>query len=41
MPNYENNHKVGDLIITFDVQFPKKELTSEQKECKFLFIIRS
>lgn len=32
MPNYDNNHKVGDLYITFDVQFPKKELSTEQKE---------
>lgn len=31
MPNYENNHKVGDLHITFDVQFPKKDLSEEQK----------
>ena len=34
LPNYENNHKVGDLYITFDVQFPKKDLTQEQKESK-------
>jgi len=33
MPNYENNNKFGDLYITFDVQFPKKDLTAEQKEC--------
>jgi DnaJ family protein B protein 11 len=34
MPNYENNNRVGDLYITFDVDFPKKELTPEQKESK-------
>lgn len=32
LPNYNNNQKVGDLYITFDVQFPKKDLTSEEKE---------
>ena len=31
MPNYENNNVKGILFITFDVMFPKKELTSEQK----------
>jgi len=36
MPNYDNNHKVGDLYITFDVQFPKKELSTEQKECMLI-----
>ena len=34
MPNYENNNKKGDLYITFDIQFPKTELTSEQKQRK-------
>lgn len=37
MPNYENNNIRGDLYITFDIDFPKKELTSEQKDCKFFF----
>lgn len=32
MPNYENNNLRGTLFITFDVDFPKGELTSEQKE---------
>ncbi|XP_015923737.1 dnaJ homolog shv isoform X1 [Parasteatoda tepidariorum] len=32
MPNYENNNLKGTLYITFDVDFPKGELTSEQKE---------
>jgi DnaJ family protein B protein 11 len=32
MPNYENNNVKGDLYITFDIEFPKTELTSEQKE---------
>lgn len=34
MPNYENNNKRGDLYITFDIDFPKTELTPEQKESK-------
>ena len=32
MPNFENNNLFGTLYITFDVQFPKGELTSEDKE---------
>ncbi|XP_038049217.1 dnaJ homolog subfamily B member 11-like [Patiria miniata] len=32
MPNYENNHVKGMLIITFDVEFPKGDMTQEQKE---------
>lgn len=32
MPNYENNNLRGTLFITFDVDFPKGELTTEQKE---------
>lgn len=32
MPNYENNNLRGTLLITFDVEFPKGELTEEQKE---------
>lgn len=31
MPNYENNNKFGTLYITFDVDFPKGELTEEHK----------
>jgi DnaJ family protein B protein 11 len=31
MPNFENNHKKGDLYITFDVAFPKGELTDDVK----------
>ena len=34
MPNYENNNRKGDLYITFDIEFPKKDLTPEQKEGK-------
>ena len=38
MPNYENNNLRGDLYITFDIDFPKNELTSEQKQRKLLFM---
>jgi DnaJ family protein B protein 11 len=31
MPNYESNNKFGTLYITFDVDFPKGELTEENK----------
>lgn len=31
MPNYDNNNLRGMLFITFDVEFPKGELTEEQK----------
>jgi DnaJ family protein B protein 11 len=31
MPNYENNNLRGTLYITFDVDFPKGELTEEEK----------
>lgn len=34
MPSYENNNVHGDLYITFDVEFPRKELSQEQKKCK-------
>lgn len=32
LPSYENNNRFGDLYITFDVQFPRKDLTADQKE---------
>ncbi|XP_028129956.1 dnaJ homolog shv [Diabrotica virgifera virgifera] len=32
MPNYDNNNLHGILFITFDVEFPKQELTEEDKE---------
>ena len=35
MPNYENNNLKGTLFITFDVDFPKGELTDEEKESKY------
>ena len=32
MPNYENNNLRGMLFITFDIDFPKGELSQEQKD---------
>ncbi|CAG7835213.1 unnamed protein product [Allacma fusca] len=32
MPNYDNNNLYGILYITFDVEFPKNELSAEDKE---------
>lgn len=32
MPNYENNNLFGTMYITFDVEFPKGELSSEEKD---------
>lgn len=34
MPNYENNNIRGSLYITFDVDFPKVQLTEEDKQSK-------
>ena len=39
MPNYENNNKVGDLYVTFDIDFPKKDLTEEEKKSKKFVIL--
>ena len=46
MPNYDNNHVKGMLVITFDVDFPKGDFTTEEKQrefecclqCLFLFL---
>ena len=32
MPNYENNNLFGTLYITFDVAFPKGELSAGEKQ---------
>jgi len=32
MPNFENRNKLGNLFITFDVKFPRGELSNEDKE---------
>lgn len=37
MPNFDNNNLHGILYITFDVEFPKTELTDEDKEGKYIF----
>lgn len=31
MPNFDNNNLHGALIITFDVDFPKKTFTEEKE----------
>ena len=37
MPNYEDNLRKGTLFITFDVNFPKGELTTEEKEGMYFY----
>nr|ACO10834.1 DnaJ homolog subfamily B member 11 precursor [Caligus rogercresseyi] len=32
MPNYDNNNLFGTLYVTFDVKFPKTDLSPEEKE---------
>lgn len=32
MPNYDNNNSFGTLVITFDVEFPRGEFSSEDRE---------
>lgn len=32
MPSLEDNNKKGVLYITFDIEFPKGELTEEQRK---------
>lgn len=32
LPSFDNNNIKGSLIITFDVDFPKEQLTEEAKE---------
>lgn len=39
MPNYENNNLQGTLFITFDVEFPKQELSTEDKEGLYLVYV--
>ena len=39
MPNYENNNVFGTLFVTFDVEFPKGELTPEEKDSKFFQVV--
>lgn len=38
MPNYENNNLHGVLFVTFDVEFPKQELSAEEKEGRRLYL---
>lgn len=39
MPNYNDNLKKGELFITFDVNFPKGELTIEERDSKLIFYL--
>ena len=39
MPNYNNNNLKGTLVITFDVEFPKGELTEDEKLGMLITII--
>lgn len=32
LPNFDNNNIKGSLIITFDVEFPKEQLTNDQRK---------
>ena len=32
MANFENRHKLGNLYITFDVKFPRGELSGEDRK---------
>lgn len=36
MPNFDNNNLHGTLYITFDIEFPKSELSTEDKDSKFI-----
>lgn len=38
MPNYENNNLHGYLYITFNVAFPEKDFSDEEKERKWLIL---
>lgn len=40
MPNYENNNQKGSLYITFDVEFPRSELSAEDKETIRAILLR-
>lgn len=38
MPNFENNNLHGALIISFDVEFPKKVFSEEEQEGTYFLI---
>ena len=35
MPNFDNNNLHGNLYITFDIAFPEKDFSAEEKEGKY------
>lgn len=39
MPNYENNNIKGTLFITFDVEFPKRGLTTDERQSKYKQVV--
>lgn len=39
MPYYENNNMHGDLIVTIDIQFPKKDFIEQDKEGNYIMYI--
>lgn len=41
LPNFDNNNIKGSLIITFDVDFPKEQLSEEAREGEgIMFIVQ-
>ncbi len=41
MPNYENNNIRGSLFITFDIDFPKTQLSEDDKISKLNIVCNS
>lgn len=39
MANYDNNNLHGNLIVTIDVQFPKNNITNQDKEGNYISLI--
>lgn len=39
MANYENNNLHGNLIVTIDIQFPKNNISNQDKEGTYIFLI--
>lgn len=37
LPQQDQNKVIGDLYVTIDVDFPKNELSDDQRDSKFLF----
>lgn len=39
MANYDNNNLHGNLIVTIDIQFPKTDISNQDKEGTYIFLI--